>query len=170
MAETENKALQRSRHGYRRAGGSLARVKNTASADNGRPRSIFVKHAGASKVLRHGVLDRRGTLARTMHSEVAELQSHVGGEVTLPQARLIEQAARLRLITAMAWAEVLQAGRLINGEIAHPAIAVLLRAQKEQREVFELLGIKRTAREVTLPDILAGRADLPENTHEDSDA
>jgi hypothetical protein len=143
-------------------------VKNAASARNGRPKRICVTHAGASRVLRTGTLHAGSILGRAYRAETESLRAHLGTAPTLPQERLIEQGARLHLLASMAWAEVLGAGQLIApGGHAHPAIDVLLRTLREQRAVLELLGIERHARQITLPDILSGKADLPEPDPED---
>jgi hypothetical protein len=138
-------------------------VKNAASARNGRPKRICVAHGGASKVLRTGTLHAGSTLGRAYRAEVGALRAHLGEVPTLPQARLIEQGARLHLLASMAWAEVLASGQLIApGGHAHPAVDILLRTLREQRAVLEMLGVERHARQITLPDILSGAADLPE--------
>lgn len=123
---------------------------------NATPRKVFPVHAGAAKVLRKGVIDRRGVLGQAYHGELLALRAHVGDEPSLPQARLIEQGARLHLLEAMAWAEVQASGRLIRTDgTAHPAIDVLLRTMRERREVLKLLGLKRKARDIpTLQDLL----------------
>lgn len=127
---------------------------------NAMPRKVFPVHAGAAKVLRNGVIDRRGALGQAYHTELGALQAHVGGEPPLPIARLTEQGALLHLLEAMAWAEVLAAGRLIRTDgTAHPAIDVLLRTMRERREVLKLLGLKRRPKDVpTLQELLQGKA------------
>lgn len=140
-----------------RRDGRLVPVKRADSAGNACPRKIFPVHAGAAKVLRKGVIDRRGVLGSAFYSELAGLRSHVGGEPSLPQERLTEQGARLHLLEAMAWAEVQGAGRLIRADgTAHPALDVLLRTMRERREVLKLLGLERRAKPVqTLDEIMA---------------
>jgi hypothetical protein len=133
-------------------------VKRPDAARNARPHKVFPVHGGASKVLRQGVLHRGSALGKAYMAEASGLTAHVGGEPSLPQARLIEQGARLHLLEAMAWAEVQASGRLIRTDgTAHPAIDVLLRTMRERREVFKLLGLKRRARELRLSDILNGK-------------
>jgi hypothetical protein len=128
-------------------------VKNAASARNGRPKRICVTHAGASRVLRTGTLHAGSILGRAYRAEVGALRAHLGEVPTLPQARLIEQGARLHLLASMAWAEVLGAGQLVApGGHAHPAVDVLLRTLREQRAVLELLGIGRPVKPVPTLD------------------
>lgn len=109
-------------------------------------------------MLRDGVPDRRSALGKVFAAEAHALTQHVGNP-TLPQARLIEQGARLHLLEAMAWAEVVGAGRLIGTDGApHPAVDVLLRTMRERREVLRLLGLQRAPKQVpSLHDYLQNK-------------
>lgn len=147
-------------------------LKRPDARANAMPRRVFPVHGGAAKVLRHGVLDARSALGRGFFAETTALRSHIGGEPTLPEVRLIEQAGRLHLIGAMAWAELLAAGRLIGKTGAHPAVDVLVRVMREQRAVLELLGLKRRPKDV--PDLTtylaqkaAERANAPDEQDPD---
>ena len=131
-------------------------VKRTDSAKNARPNKVFPVHGGASQVLRRGVLDTRGALGKAYAAEATGLTAHVGGDPSLPQARMIEQGARLHLLEAMAWAEVQATPGLIRADgSAHPALDVLLRTMRERREVLKLLGLARAKKPVqTLEEFL----------------
>lgn len=152
---------QRLKRTRSRRGGRDVIVKRPDSAKNARPHKVFPVHGGAAKVLRQGVLHRGGTLGKAYGTELAGLTAHVGGDPSLPQARLIEQGARLHLLEAMAWAEVQGARGLIRADgTAHPALDVLLRTMRERREVLKLLGLNRKAKDVpTLQEFLAQRAE-----------
>jgi hypothetical protein len=167
MAKKENKQGRPYRPRQLKDGRRVAYKRADARA-NAMPRKVFPVHAGAAKVLRKGVIDRRGTLGHAFYGELANLRTHIGGDPTLPLARLIEQGAMLHLLQAMAWAEVQTAGRLIRTDgTAHPALDVLLRTMRERREVLKLLGLERRAKPIpSLQEYLAKKATEKETQEE----
>jgi hypothetical protein len=135
----------------------LVPLKNAASARNARSKKITLRaHGGSSKALLHAPLDLRSAVGKAYRNELQALLAHVGGEqhVSTPQRALCDQAARLALLEAMAWAEVLRDG------VHAPAAQVFLRASSERRAVLVLLGLERKTKPApTLEQYLGGRRD-----------
>jgi hypothetical protein len=131
--------------------GQLVRVKNPASAANGKPhKSVITGHGANSRVLKHAALHRGSTLGREYAAQCEALTAHVGGAPSEAQRLLIDQAARIHLLLQFAWAELLRAGAFNEGE-PRPAFDAFRRAAADQREVLRLLGIERSPQPV--PDL-----------------
>jgi hypothetical protein len=135
----------------------LVRV-SPESARNAKPKIKFVTHGGASALRGRSAIDLRTSLGRKYKAGLIELKSHLGNELTPPQVRLVDMATRLGLLSDLAWGELMREGDLIKDGAAHPAIDVFLKSSKHQKEVLALLGLERKVRNVTLQDILEGRA------------
>lgn len=140
----------------RHKAGRLVRT-SSESAKNARPKVKFVTHGGQS-ALRHAVLDMRTSMGRKYRASLAELKAHVGSDLTVPQAKLIEQATRLSLLSDLAWAEVADAKALITNNTPCAAIDVFLKAARDHRAVLNLLGLERRVKPINLNDYLEGKA------------
>lgn len=153
-----NKSLikaERPRRRGRRKDGVLD-FRARTSARNARPKKILlVGHGATSKALREGVLDLRSRAGKTYRATCQALGAHVGGELSAPQKALIDQAARLRLLTQFAWAEIDRLGPFKKtGELV-AAFDAYRRAAADERSVLSLLGIERRVKELpTLQDYL----------------
>jgi hypothetical protein len=135
----------------KRANGQLARVKNPASAANGKPhKSVITGHGANSRVLKRASLHRGSALGREYAAQCEALTAHLGGAPSDPERLLIDQAARIHLLVQFAWAELLRAGAFHEGE-PRPAFDAFRRAAADQREVLRLLGIERRTKPV--PDL-----------------
>lgn len=108
----------------------------------GRPRKIIMVHAGGSAAFRTGVFDGRTKVSKLYKAHVAALEEHLGGELTPPQSRLVDQAARLALLSELIWADIDKHGVFKNGD-ARPVVDTYLKATKEERDVLRLLGLQR---------------------------
>ena len=143
----------------RRKDGKLVRrdkrAKNIASATNGRPKRTYIHHGVGSALLKDP-LDARSKVGKEYLAHKATLATHVGGDPSTPQLELIDQAARLRVLTAIAWGELTRAKELIKNGVLHPAFEAFLKAARDQRAVLLTLGLKRHAREVRLKEVLEG--------------
>ena len=133
------------------------RQKNPASAANARARKVkYVGHGVGSKLLKDP-LDRRTRVGKAYQAHKQILAAHIGGDPTAPQVELINQAARIRILSAMAWSELMRARTLVKNGNVHPAFDAFLKAARDQRAVLEMLGLKRQARDVPLlKDVLEG--------------
>jgi len=134
------------------------RPKRPDSATLAKPRKVHVLHAGGTRVLLEAQLDRRTKLGKAYFQHVAALEAHVGGDLSPPQARLCDQAARLGLLAAMAWSELSQRGAFHDGEPT-PAVDTYMRAIGQERQVLLLLGLERATKQITLQDVLNGKAE-----------
>lgn len=133
----------------RRIAGQDVRIKNAASARNARARRVRVLLPGQLQ-------DRRTRGYRLEAAHVAALVQHVGGDPSIAQRSLIDQAARLRLLTQLAWTELQRVGVFRDGE-PRAAFDAYRRAAADEREVLRLLGLERRAQPVpTLDDYLRG--------------
>lgn len=134
------------------------RPKSPESALNARPRKVHIVHGGKSGQLMTAELDGRTRLGKQYKQHVEALESHLGGDLTAPQARLVDQATRLGLLAAIAWQEALQCGVFVDGAPS-PAVDTFIKATGQEREVLKLLGLKRISRDITLRDVLRGEND-----------
>jgi hypothetical protein len=140
----------------RRRDGRWVRVKNLASADNGRPKAVHVTHGGKSAALLSGKLDLRSSVGRSYRQHVEALAAHLGGDPTAPEARLIDQASRLRLLALLAWSEIERGGAFRDGAPV-PAVDAFRRAAADERDVLRLLGLQSRGKPVqSIDDYLAG--------------
>lgn len=155
-----NKRIIRRRRGRTKTGKLDMRART--SARNAKPKKILLMgHATTSVALRRGVLDLRSRSGKAYRAICTELTAHVGGEPSGPQRALIDQAARLCLMSQFAWAELWRSGPFRkNGELV-PAFDAYRRSAADARSVFVLLGLARHTKEVpTLQDYLKkGNAD-----------
>src|SRR5919106_6736491 len=67
--------------------------------------TIHTKHGGRTQLdsLR---LDQRSRAGKRYQALCKDMVAHLGGDATLPQSLLIQQAARLQLATDLAWSGV----------------------------------------------------------------
>jgi len=121
-----------------------------ANAALARPRKIMMVHAGGSAAFRTGVFDGRTKLSKLYKQHVAALEVHLGGDLTPPQSRLVDQAARLALLTELIWGEIDKRGVFKDGDV-RPAVDAYLKATQQERDVLRLLGLRR--RQKPIPDL-----------------
>ncbi len=103
--------------------------------------------------MRYADLDLRSTAGKEYAATKAVLTAHLGGEenVTAPQRTLIDHAARLQVLTRLAWDELTRSGPFKHGE-TRPALDAFRRIAADLREVLRTLGLERRAREI-IPDL-----------------
>jgi hypothetical protein len=171
MDATTSKKPRKSRKGYyeRHPGGVLTRRPHGGSR-NTKPRAIHIKSGDKSHALMKGHLDARTTLGRAYKKGLLELKSHLSGELSIPQAKLCDQATRLGILSDLCWAELTKPEGVFQDGVPPPAFDAFLRAAKAQRDVLQMLGIQRRAKKVTLSDYLhdAKHTSLPGNDVEKS--
>lgn len=151
---------ERPRRRGRRKDGVLD-FRARTSAKNAKPRKILlVGHGTKSQALRRGTLDLRSRAGKAYQATVAALSAHLGNDISAPQKALIDQAARLRLMTQFAWAELGRTGLFKkNGDLV-AAFDAYRRCAADERAVLTLLGIERLVKDVpTLQDYLKGKSD-----------
>ena len=120
-----------------------------------RPKIKLVMHGGTSSLLTDE-LDRRTLAGRAFVRYRQALVDHLGGNVTAPQAVLVDTAAKLQLLANIAWTEVHRAQAFDKRGGVRPAFDAFIRVQRELRSVLETLGLKRQEKELTLNDYLNG--------------
>jgi hypothetical protein len=111
---------------------------------------VFLVHGALSKALRVGVPDKRSVFGKLHASLVQGYRKHLGDNLSLPQEKLCDQAARLNLLTAIAWGELHKGGMFKQGGIS-AAFETFIKASRDEREVLRLLGLERRPKEV--PDL-----------------
>jgi hypothetical protein len=120
-----------------------------ASATNAKPKKVHIVTGASSRTLRAGgPLDRRTAAYKLERAYVVQVTAHLGGDPTVPQARLIDHAARLRLIAQIAWGELMRTGAFRNGQPV-PALDAFRRVIADERAVLQLIGIERHQFEIT---------------------
>lgn len=132
---------------HMRKNGRLVPVKRTDAARNARPKVKFIVHGGSRSLLRDP-FDMRTRVGRAYAMQQNALKTHVGGVPTVPQERLIDQAVRLGLLADIAWSALIRAGKVVNDGGQHPAFEAYLKATRDQRDIFKLLGITTHQRQV----------------------
>ncbi|MBU1222305.1 MAG: hypothetical protein KKA22_04000 [Gammaproteobacteria bacterium] len=138
----------------------IGRVKRPDSAALARPRKIIMVHAGGSAAFRTGIFDGRTKLAKLYKQHVAAIEAHLGGDLTPPQSRLVDQAARLALLTELTWAEIDKHGVFKDGDV-RPAVDSFLRTAQQERDVLRLLGIERRQKAIpSLDEYLKEHSDV----------
>ena len=117
-----------------------------------RSRKVNIVHGGKSRLLLTAPLDRRTVFGRAYAQQLRALELHLGDDLTPPQARLVDQAARLALLGAVAWNELAKEPFDSDGAAA-PSFDVYLRTTQQEREVLRVLGLERRLKDV--PDLRA---------------
>jgi|GEM_PF-4965742 len=112
--------------------------------------------------------DKRSRVGKALLAEMDALREHVG-EPSYPQVILIEQGARLRLLESLFWGEINDTARLVGPDGVVPAVDAMRSIGRELRQTLSLLGLERVTRDVTLRDIVDGRAELPERADDGND-
>lgn len=158
----ENKDRRSLKRKRRRTGGKDILIKNLASRDNAIPKRVKLQTGISSSALRRGGIDRRTTEGRLLAADVLALRAHVGGDPSIAQQKLIEDAARLGLIGSIAWQRLMDAGTILRGDGLHPALEAFLKSSRDRRDVLRLLGLNRHTRPIKLSDVLDGKQELPD--------
>lgn len=146
----------------RRTGGKDILIKNLASRDNAIPKRVKLQTGISSSALRRGLIDRRTAEGRFLAADVLALRAHVGGDPSIAQQKLIEDAARLGLIISIAWQRLMDSGTILRGDGLHPALEAFLKSSRDRRDVLRLLGLNRHTRQIKLSDVLQGKEELPD--------
>jgi len=124
------------------------RQKKPASANNAKPKKVrLMAHGGDSASLMQSPLDGRTRLAKKYKATIAAMRAHLGHSLTLPEEQLVEQVARFSLLCDISWRELIRGGMLQNGQLA-PAFVAWEKAAKNQRDIFQMLGLKRRQKEI----------------------
>ena len=124
--------------------------KRPDSAALAKPKKVHVIHGGNSSALLRQPLDGRTVLGRMYKEHVLVLEKHLGNDLTPPQARLVDQASRLALLSTIAWAELAENGVFKKG-IPAPAVDTFIKSSSQEREILKLLGLSASAKR--LPDL-----------------
>src|SRR5262249_21192885 len=126
-----------------------------------RPPKVLIKHASGSRALMHAHFDMRSTVGKAYRARVEALTSHIGGDPSTVQRTLVDQAARLHLLTLQAWDELTRSGAFHRG-MPTPANDAYRRAAADERSVLMILGLERKAKEIQdLADYQAKAKRLP---------
>ena len=134
------------------------RQKRPDSAALAKPKKVHVIHGGNSSALLRQPLDGRTVLGRMYKEHVAVLENHLGNDLTPPQARLVDQASRLALLSTIAWAELIEKGVFQKG-IPAPAVDTFIKASGQERDILKLLGLSAPAKQLpNLTDYIEGKS------------
>lgn len=121
------------------------------AAHNARTHKVAITTGGQSVNLLRAPLDERTRAGKAYRRHVQTLERHLGGDLTAPQSRLVDQAARLALIAELAWAQIRDGGVFNKKGDVRPALDAYHKAIREERAILQLLGIER--RQKPLPDL-----------------
>ena len=102
----------------------------------------------------HDALPICTRVGKAYHRHMEALRVHVGGDPSLPQVELIDQAARLAILARICWGDAIRNGVIRKDGSLAPALDGFLKATRDQRAVLEILGLKRQAKELTLQKVL----------------
>ena len=138
-------------------GGTLVPMK--ASGKQTRTQKVNVIVGGFSETLRKGVFDQRSAVGKRYTEHKQALIAHLGGDVTVPQQALLEQAARLHLINDVVWTQLYRVGVFDSEGTVTSGFDAYLKAARELRSVLDVLGIERKQKPVpVLSDYIEGKA------------
>jgi len=119
------------------------------------PRKVSIiggGHGGLrSKALLRDPLDLRTNVGKTYHAHKLALRAHIGGDPSVPEEKLIDQAARLAVLADIAWGGLMRRCTLLKNGGLHPLFEAYIKATRDQRAVLLTLGIDRRAKDV--PDL-----------------
>ena len=134
----------RQRRVRRRRDGRDRIVKCPKSRDNARPATKYLVHGGRSAFLRDR-LDRRTTVGRAYERRRDELTQHVAGNHPDPiQAELIDQGARLSLLSDIAWHSVITDGVFDDSGAEKPAVGAFRRIASDLRAILAHPALTRS--------------------------
>jgi|GEM_PF-5538723 len=151
MNDKTNKVITRHRKNNQPWGFS----KNPASAENARPKKVYVVAAAESWNLLNATLDSRTRLGKLYKSRTEALIKALGRTPTQHQLALIEQAVRLSLLADLGWAECLRSGTL-RTPLMHesPSFVSYIKVARELRivyaELFPWTGEAPTAEDMAM--------------------
>lgn len=120
-----------------------SRGRRSDSAANARPHKVSIGHGGTSRALMYDPLDLRTRVGKEYHAHKQGLAAHLGGDPTVPQQSLIDQAARLNILSRITWAELTRNGVFTKNGALRPAVTAYIDATKHERDVLRLLGLQR---------------------------
>lgn len=134
------------------------KAQGRSSARNGKPKHVALKHGGKGAFISAREVFQANTgEARFEVEYITAGTAHLGGqgEVTQPQAQILQMCARLALLEHLLWADVLRHGAVREGEVA-PAVPAFISTTGRRTELMKTLGLARHAKRVpTLAELLA---------------
>ncbi|MGH8488151.1 MAG: hypothetical protein ACREXS_04585 [Gammaproteobacteria bacterium] len=134
------------------------------TAENARPKKVHLIVGG--NALRKAPLDLRTTAGKRYRADLIALVAHIGGEPTIVQMKLIDQAARLGILVDITWQHAQRNPLVTAAGTLHAAVEGFLRSAREQRAVLQLLGLERTARPTNLTDYVERQTEALEHPDE----
>jgi hypothetical protein len=123
------------------------------SRRNGTPKKLFMVTGYNSRALRGQPLHRGSGVGRAYADYLSEYRAHLGNDLSVVQTDLVDQAARLKLVSNLCYAVLMERGLFDKQGNPRPVLGEFRRACAEHRAVLLMLGIRRT-KELTLGDVL----------------
>lgn len=140
----------------RLVGGAVVPVK--ASGESTRSKKVKVTVGGFSSALLRGALDQRSAVGKRYSEHKQALLAHLTDDATQPQRMLIEQAARLSLVSDVVWAQLHRVGVFEKDGTLTSGFDAFLRSARELRSVLDALGLERRQKQLpSLGDYLASK-------------
>lgn len=135
------------------------RYRSLAARERTKPKTIKIVHALKSRAILRDPLDQRTRIGKLHRERVAALTSDLGGDLSVAQSILVDQASRLHLLAQLAWNHLTRVGLFNKRGDAVPAYEAYLRTISREADVLRLLGLERRSKPVPdLQSYLAARA------------
>lgn len=139
----------------KRRNGRLLLEKRPDAAANAKPATVYLFHGLGSSFLKGRRTDRRSAVGRTDCERAAALVAHLGGDPTLPEARLVRHATRYSILSDALWTRLNTDPQALAPDALAGLLDAFVKINREERETLKQLGIKRAQKSVpTLQEYL----------------
>jgi len=130
--------------------GRLVKLKKPTSAQNAKPKTKKVKYVTRNQRndFFTDVFDGRTLIGKRYFELQHVFSAHLCHDLTEPERQLVDQVARLCILSDICWAELMDDGVINDEGQLSPAFDGWLRTSRDQRAVLSLLGLKRREKEV----------------------
>lgn len=123
------------------------------SQKQSKPRRIaYTSTTGISlRTFLKAALDGRSVVTKMVRERAAVFAAQLGNDMTPAQDRIVQQVARLSILSDSTWAAVQQKGLLNDDGARTNALDTFLKVARAEREALNAIGLER--RQKPLPDL-----------------
>lgn len=136
---------------------------------NASTKKVFLTSGLKSKTAVFGKWDGRCVAEKARRAYAADYTAHLGGEVNVVQADLVDMASRLKVLANLAYTRLLETGVFDQDGNMRELVDDYRRLESQRLDLLRNLGVARHAKQITFQDIMAGRANLPSDEVPDED-
>lgn len=133
-----------------RRNGRLVKQKKPKSAANATPNVKKVRYV--TRTQRNDFFtdpfDKRTLVGKRYDELQVIFTAHLGNDLTEPERQLVDQVARLSILSDALWAELMDDGVITEEGHLSSAFDGWLRTSRDQRSVLQMIGLRRRPKEV----------------------